>query len=421
MMASALPVIPNGVGFGIETPAGRGGTVYRVTNLNESGPGSLRKCVGAKGPRICVFEVSGTIHLTQDLHVRNANLTIAGQTAPSPGINLRGAALNINTSDVLVQHIRIRVGDDAAGPAFDNRDALKVESVTPISNIVIDHCSFAWALDETVTAWENWDNFTFTNNIIAEPLYERPDGHKGGFGLFFGQTGSYSGRAAAIGNLMAHVHARNPATVSYDTIIANNVVYNSYSGSVEISSAGRPSDVSVVANVFIKGVDTGHWNRPIGFHQGAADPISARSRVYLAGNSSAELVGDNQWSLAGSGYPKSIRQTTPPIWLSGWKPMPTSNDTVLNHVLRYSGARPAQRDSVDTRVVNSVRDRTGQMINCVSADGSKRCRKNAGGWPVLAQNRRAVALPSNPDAVTSSGYTNLEFWLHQQAAVVEGR
>jgi hypothetical protein len=252
MMASALPVIPNGVGFGIETPAGRGGTVYRVTNLNESGPGSLRKCVAARGPRICVFEVSGTIRLTGDLHVRNPNLTIGGQTAPSPGINLRGAALNINTSDVLVQHIRIRVGDDAVGPAFSNRDALKVESVTPIRNIVVDHCSFAWALDETVTTWENWDNFTFTNNIIAEPLYERSDGTKGGFGLFFGQNGSYSGRAAAIGNLIAHVHARSPATVSYDAIIANNVVYNSYSGSVEISSAGRPSDVSVVANVFIR-------------------------------------------------------------------------------------------------------------------------------------------------------------------------
>jgi hypothetical protein len=142
--------------------------------------------------------------------------------------------------------------------------------------------------------------------------------------------------------------------------------------------------------------------------------------VYLFGNASVELVGDNQWSLAGSGYPKSIRQSSPPIWLSGWTPMPTANDTVLNHVLRYSGARPAQRDSVDIRVVNTVRNRNGQMINCVSADGSKRCRKNAGGWPELAQNSRAVVLPSNPDAVTSSGYTNLELWLHQQAAVVEG-
>jgi hypothetical protein len=421
VVASALPVIPNGVGFGIDTPAGRGGTVYRVTNLNESGAGSLKECVAASGPRVCVFEVSGTIRLTQDLHVRNPNLTIAGQTAPSPGINLRGAALNINASDVLVQHIRIRVGDDPEGPAFGNRDALKVESVTPIKNVVIDHCSFAWALDETVSAWENWDNLTLTNNIIAEPLYERSDGKKSGFGMFFGQTGSFAGRAAAVGNLMAHTQARNPLTRSYDTVIANNVVYNSYSGSVEISSAARASSVAVVANVFIEGADTASWNRPVGFHQGGEYPISSTSKVYLSGNASPELVASDEWSITSGGFPTAIKRTSPPIWLTGFSPMPTKNDALLNHVLKYSGARPADRDSVDARVVKSVRDRTGRMINCVSANGTERCKKNAGGWPVLAQNRTPVVLPSDYDAVTSSGYTKLELWLHEQAAKVEGR
>src|SRR6476659_3476241 len=91
--AQALPVIPGGAGFGMSTPAGRGGKVYRVTNLNASGTGSLKACTDATGARVCVFEVSGYIRLTEDLLIRNGPITIAGQTAPSPGITIRGAAI----------------------------------------------------------------------------------------------------------------------------------------------------------------------------------------------------------------------------------------------------------------------------------------------------------------------------------------
>ena len=96
--AQALPVIPGAAGFGMDTPAGRGGRVYRVTNLNASGAGSLKECVDGTTARVCIFEVSGIIRLTEDLIVRNSRLTIAGQTAPSPGIMLRGAGLRIQTS-----------------------------------------------------------------------------------------------------------------------------------------------------------------------------------------------------------------------------------------------------------------------------------------------------------------------------------
>src|SRR3954470_19435852 len=93
--AHALPVIPGAAGYGMDTPAGRGGTVYRVTNLNASGTGSLRACTDATGKRVCVFEVGGYIRLTTDLLIRSGPITIAGQTAPSPGITIRGAALRI--------------------------------------------------------------------------------------------------------------------------------------------------------------------------------------------------------------------------------------------------------------------------------------------------------------------------------------
>ena len=114
--AQALPVIPGAAGYGMDTPAGRGGKVYRVTNLNASGAGSLKECIDGTTARVCIFEVSGTIRLTSDLIIRNNRITIAGQTAPSPGIMLRGAALRIHANDVLVQHLRVRPGDDANGP-----------------------------------------------------------------------------------------------------------------------------------------------------------------------------------------------------------------------------------------------------------------------------------------------------------------
>jgi hypothetical protein len=99
---SYLPVIPGGRGFGMSTRAGRGGTVYRVTNNNSSGAGSFRACAAASGPRVCIFEVSGYIDISPELWIYNPYLTIAGQTAPSPGITLRGGKLTIATSDVLV-------------------------------------------------------------------------------------------------------------------------------------------------------------------------------------------------------------------------------------------------------------------------------------------------------------------------------
>ena len=421
--ANALPVIPNVVGFGVDTPAGRGGTVYRVTNLNESGAGSLKECVAASGPRVCVFEVSGVIRLTTDLHIRNPYITIAGQTAPSPGIFLRGAGLQINTSDVVVQHIRIRVGDDPQGPAFGNRDALKIDagsSTSRLKNIVVDHCSFAWALDETVSVWELWNDVTLSNNIIAEGLHERSDGGTSGYGLLLAQTGG--GRATVIGNLMAHNYARNPVVRSYDSVIVNNVVYNAAWQAASLASQGGVvTNSAVVGNVFIKGPDTnGHdpvWIRTDAF------PLPPASKVYVSDNQAFGYakVTTSAWSFVNSDVATSIMSSAAPIWPRGLTPMPTQGDVALSNVLKYAGARPADRDVVDARIVKSVRDRNGRIINCVSPDGSARCSKNAGGWPALAQNRRALTLPSNHNAVTSSGYTNLELWLHDMAAEVEGR
>jgi len=423
-LANAVPVLPGAIGHGISTPAGRGGTVYRVTNLNESGPGSLKACVDARGPRVCVFEVSGTIRLTDDLTLRNPNITIAGQTAPSPGITLRGAGLLVKTSDVLVQHIRVRPGDDAGGEPPSNRDALKIEAPrdNPIRNVVIDHCTFTWSVDEIASAWQAWDNISLLNNIFAEPLHDsiHPEG-KHGFGVLIGPV---DGSATLAGNLFANMQSRNPMTAATRTVIVNNLIYNWGYTAIDLQSRGDVTQNSVVGNVFVRGPDTSGNNPVIGLRADAST-LRPGARVFLSDNHAPGSNTSDSWSLAGAIYGSlslsNFRSNSPLAWPAGMTTLPTADDVVREHVLRYAGARPADRDSADRRIIEQTRNGTGRIINCVAPNGTTRCQRNAGGWPVLAENRRTLTLPANPNAMTSSGYTNLELWLHRMAAEVEGR
>lgn len=423
LAAGAVSVIPGAMSHGITTTAGRGGAVHRVTNLNNSGAGSLKACVDASGPRVCVFEVSGTIRLADDLTLRNPNITIAGQTAPSPGIMLRGAGVLVKTSDVLIQHIRVRPGDDAGGEAPINRDGLKISGApgTTLTNIVIDHCSFSWSIDETASAWQNWNNVSLTNNIFAEPLHDsiHPEG-KHGFGVLIGPV---NGNATLAGNLMANMQSRLPMTAASRTVIVNNVIYNWGNTAVDLQSHGLVTQNSVVGNVFLRGPDTASSNSPIGLRADAST-LRPGAKVFLADNLGTDSTSD-PWSLAGAIYGSltlpNFRSASPMAWPAGMTTLPTASNVVRDHVLKYAGARPADRDSVDTRIVEQVRNGTGRIINCVAADGSARCSRNGGGWPTMAENRRALTLPAGPDTVTASGYTNLELWLHDMAADVEGR
>jgi hypothetical protein len=147
------------------------------------------------------------------------------------------------------------------------------------------------------------------------------------------------------------------------------------------------------------------------------------SRVYVydnqapeSGSTYAQLV-----TLTGGDVIASLMtQTTAPVWNTGLVARPTANDAVYSRVLSYAGARPKDRDSVDRRIVASVRNRNGQIINCVSPDGTTRCAKNAGGWPTLAQNRRTLTLPANQASIASNGYSNLENWLNSMDQSIAG-
>jgi len=420
--ASAVPVIPGVKTSGISTSAGRGGTVHRVTNLSADGAGSLKACVDATGPRVCVFEVSGTISLTGDLVLRNPNITIAGQTAPSPGIMLRGAGLNVRTSDVLVQHLQVRPGDDPGGELASNRDGLKISGPpgAPIRNVVIDHCSFSWSIDELASAWSSWDNVSIINSFFAEPLHEslHPEGAHG-YGVIFGPV---EGNITFANNLISGAKSRNPLSNSTRTTIVNNVIYNWTNKGVELQSHGAVTNNSVVGNVFVRGPQTGS-GAPIQVRADSTKP-PAGSKVFISDNH-AQGVTSDPWSIVATAFGTmnlaSYKAAAPVVWPAGFTTMPTSDGVVLNHVLKFSGSRPADRDTVDTRVVQNVRSGAGGVINCVAPNGTTRCNANAGGWPAMAENRRALTLPANPATVTESGYTNLELWLHELAADVEGR
>jgi pectate lyase len=426
--SAAPPVIPGAAGFGMDTPAGRGGEIHRVTNLNDSGSGSLRACVEASGPRICIFDVSGSIRLESNLTVSNPNLTIAGQTAPVPGILLRGATLQISASDVLVQHLAVRVGDDPDGPLPDARDSLKIVGKKPIQNIVIDHASISWGIDEVVEIWKNWNNVTISNTIISEPLHDSLHS-KGPHGLtaLVGSTNK-RGSVSLIGNLMAHGHGRNPRSSAAEFVFVNNVIYNGRESEAMLFNDQGPSSNSIVGNVFIKGANSHESIKPIRLvgpsEIGVGTQILKGTRVYLADNR-ASCATDDPWSIVTNQTTLArtlLESTQAPSWPDNLEAKPADNDVVLNHVLGTAGTRPAERNDVDARVVRDVRNGTGQIINCVADDGSSRCARNAGGWPNLASNVRRLEVPANPNGDDDGDdYTNVEEWLHGLAAKVEGR
>jgi hypothetical protein len=184
-LRAAPQLLPGVYGYGLDraaNPAGFGpdSRIIHVTTLEDNGSntaplaGSLRAAVCARGPRVVVFDLSGVIELKSTLRVPNGDVTVAGQTAPSPGIALRGAPLIVQASNVLIEHLRVRPGDRwLPDPHTHNRDAVDVEGPrgTVVANVVFDHCTFAWALDEIASTWNDYEDVTFSRCMFAEPLF----------------------------------------------------------------------------------------------------------------------------------------------------------------------------------------------------------------------------------------------------------
>ena len=422
--ADPLHVFKGAAGFGTTTPAGSGRhlsppstSVIRVTTLADSGTGSLRECVEAARPRVCIFEVGGRISLNSELIAREPYLTIAGQTAPTPGVMLTGSGLRVATHDVLVQHLQIRVGDGAEGQPAEQRDGLTVAGIGSSSakNVVLDHLSVSWAVDENFSVWyDTSSDVTLCNSIIAEALYDsiHPKGPHS-MGVLIGDDVK---RVSLHGNLLANNHDRNPRMKpGVELEFINNVVYG-WGGSTSWNQANLsdfektkiPTFLAFMGNLY----RPGPWS-PKG-KTIYAKPAASRSRVYAMENygPSRSKPTDNDWKISGLAQ-SPYRSLTPPFALSGI--LPQSPDETYASVMARAGARPKEANAVDLRVISEVTLKLGGLKDCVSD-----CPRSAGGYPAMDSTRRTLTVPSNPNGDSDGdGYTNLEEWLHNMAALLE--
>ncbi len=432
----ALPAFPGAEGFGRFTTGGRGGAVIEVTNLNDSGSGSLRAAVNTPGARTIVFRVSGTIYLNSPLSINQGDVTIAGQTAPGDGICLANYTLSVNANNVIIRYIRSRMGDN-----FDQEaDAF---SARYVSNMIIDHCSFSWGIDEVASMYLN-HNTSFQWNIVSESFFRsvHDKGDHGYGGIWGGDSASF------LHNMLIHHTSRNPRfngaryELGWNEYVdfRNNAIYNwgfnsAYGGDPN-EDDGAKAHINVVNNYYKYGPATG-----------------AGSMKYRVVNPSGNGQGYSLWYVDGNytwGYP----QVTEDNWRFGVQglnqtikdeikvddPFPFHTDSTMSaevafeHVLARVGAVLPARDANDSRLVMEACTGTAAYGGAYSNDpvGIIDSQGEVGGWPTLnsttpPDDTDHDGMPDawetnrglNPNDPTdrngddnNNGYTNLEEYLN---------
>lgn len=366
---ATIPAFPGAEGGGMYTFGGRGGKVLTVTNLNDDGPGSFRWACEQGGARIVVFNVSGIIRLKTPISVRAPYITIAGQTAPGDGVCIAGESFWVDTHDVIVRHMRFRRGETNVIRRDDSFGG------NPIGNIMIDHCSCEWGLDENISFYRHmYDpgdgskarklptvNVTIQNTISAKAL----DTWNHSFGSTLGGE-----NCSFMRNLWADNTGRNPS-VGWNGIFnfANNVVYNWVHRSAD---GGDYTAMFNMINNYYKPGPLTSKDSPIGHR--ILKPEAGRSklpykqygRVYAAGNivEGNDAVTKDNWNggiqvetNGDCGEYEPFMRSDKPFAMPYIKLMPAQ--VGYDYVLEHAGATLPMRDIIDERVINEVK--TGEV------------------------------------------------------------
>jgi hypothetical protein len=365
---SKIAAFPGAEGGGAFSFGGRGGKVYVVTSLADSGPGTFRWACEQGGARTVVFNVAGIIQLKSPVIIRAPYITIAGQSAPGDGVCIAGESVWINTHDVVVRYMRFRRG---ATEVTRRDDAL---GGNPVGNIMIDHVSASWGLDENMSIYRHvYDrggtkqeklptvNVTIQNSIFSEAL----DTYNHAFGSTIGGLNSTFMR-----NLWANNIARNPSVGMYgDFGFVNNVVFNWWNRSAD--GGDNNSKYSFINNYFKPGPITPK-DKPIGHRilkpESGRDAKNASTfgKAYVTGNivEGNEKVTADNW--AGGVQIEDMEDAgkhTEAIRVND--PMPMAKVSLLatkdayNYVLENAGAALPKRDAVDKRIIETVK--TGKI------------------------------------------------------------
>lgn len=379
-----------------------GHTVIKVTTLSPQGPGSLAAALAASGPRVVVFEVGGVIDLDRArLDITQPFVRIAGQTAPSPGITLIRGGMRVRTHDVVVQHVRFRMG--SAGAAMGAGFEPDVATDGPEAHhVTFDHVSVAWGVDENLSVSGPRMNgvegtsrsVTIQDSIIAEGL--RNSVHEKGAHSMGTLVHDYCTDVLVANNLYAHNDERNPWYKGYATgAIVNNVIYNPGKWAIRLGpvdgewptgTVPEGARVSIVGNYMKAGVDTMASLPMIG--------TNSRGSAFMEDN---VAVGAN-----GAERPVVSDQITvlaqQPAWRDGLVATPAS--TVFDRVLASAGARPKDRDVVDLRIVSEVKAGSGKIRDSEA---------DVGGYPMPTATQRALTVPAS----------NIDAWLATFTAEVQ--
>jgi len=377
---ASVPAFPGAEGGGKFSFGGRGGKIFVVTSLADSGPGTLREACESAGPRIVVFNVAGIIHLEKPVFIEAPYLTIDGHTAPGDGVCIADNGLIDNAHDVVIRYVRFRRGN------LDIFNRHGVHYGNPVGNIILDHVSASWGQDQNLDTYRHMYqptnggpalklpavNVTIQWTITSEAL----NTYNHGFG------GDWGGRNTGFHhNLFACNTGRNPSVaMTYDFNFVNNVLFNWRHRTID--GGGEESLYNIINNYFKPGpaVNAG----PIGYRilqpsatQTKQDPTPRFGKAYVAGNIVAgneKVTADNwaggvQFADGGSkddptiSTNENVKKFVAQVRVNQPFPMPpmtiTSAQAAYDAVLANAGATLPHRDAVDARVIAAVR--SGQV------------------------------------------------------------